>query len=65
MKHTTPFLLRPFAPLRITHNTTPEQAADAYLRSQLQRPTASHIDEPQTDAKFCEHHKHHNSLSDV
>lgn len=65
MKRTTPFLLRPFAPLRITHDTTPEQAADAYLRSQLNRHTASHIDEPPTDAKFCNDRNTHNSLSDV
>jgi len=65
MKRTTPFLLRPFAPLRITHDTTPEQAADAYLRSQLNRHAPSHIDEPPTDATFCDLHKHHNQLSDV
>ena len=65
MKRTTPFLLRPFAPLRITHDTTPEQAADAYLRSQLNRRTPSHFDEPQDDATFCNDRNPHNSLSDV
>ena len=65
MKRTTPFLLRPFAPLRITHDTTPEQAADAYLRSQLNQRTPSHINEPQTDANFCNDRNRHNSLSDV
>lgn len=62
MKQTTLFIARPFAPLRITHDTTPEQAADALLRSRLNRSTASHIDEPLTDAKFCDLHKPHNAL---
>jgi hypothetical protein len=65
MKRTTPFLHRPFTPLRLTHDTTPEQSADALLRSRLNRRTPSHIDEPLQDAKFCSHHNHHNSLSDV
>ena len=65
MKRTTPYLSRPFAPLSITHDTTPEQAANAYLRSQLNRHTASHIDEPPTDATFCNDRNPHNSLSDV
>ena len=65
MKRTTPYLLRPFTPLRITHDTTPEQAADALMRSRLNRATPSHIDEPPTDAKFCDHRNHHNALSDV
>lgn len=57
MKRTTPYLLRPFTPLRLTHDTTPEQAANALLRAMLNRKPG-HITESLQDAKFIDlHHK--------